>query len=975
MRWFLLAAALVVSIPGAAQTLAPGAPASTFQFTTYVSGLNQLTDFRFLPDGRVVMTEKGGAVKVRRTDGSVVTAGSFNVDSSSEKGLLGVEMDPNFATNTFLYFYASDGPSTGNKHRVLKVRLQPDNTLQCSGSCSNAQSTVTVLLQNLQGPANHDGGGLAIGPDGKLYVGVGDTGSNSGLPPGGTITNYIGTCLTTANGKVLRINLDGTIPDDNPLAASGTKVPACDGTPSSQPDPSNVTGTPRTEIWSWGFRNPFRFWFDAMTGRLWVGDVGEVSYEEVNLVTGGQHYGWPWREGAFGYPRTTCDNLGANGGGADCVEPAYFCAHAGAAGNADGNCQSITGGIFVDSPVFPASFRGRYFFGDNANGILWTLTPNLARDGFDTNPRADFGSGFGTVIRFLVGPDGNLYVGRLEGSILVFSPRPGFDGGVPDAGPPDAGTPDAGPPDAGPRPDAGPPFDAGPIPFGGGTPPGGLAGGAPFQGPSTCELCHSSAAVGATSTYMPWDSWSATMMANAIRDPLYQAALTVANQDVLGIGQWCLRCHSPTSYVQGHGVPVDGSALDAVDRAGVSCEACHRTRTDAGVIGNAQLTFEPSFTVYGPYASAESPAHAAVLDPAVSESRLCGQCHEVHNPVIERKGVPVSAPFPLDTTYSEWLQSAYATGPDSKSCQSCHMLPEQGSLPVAKDGPLRTAPSRHAFVGGNVWGLDAVRAAAPAELAGLDAAFAANRAAALSNLQQAARLEVLLPEGGLPVETESLLKVRVYNLTGHKLPTGYADGRRVFLELRVNGEVVSGAYDADAGALLADPQLAVFEAVHGRADGGLDHLALHDTILKDTRIEPLGFQPGQDTMPVGITFLRDTDGGAMGAAEWNYRVNFPAALLGTSVTIEARLYHQATTREYVEALAAANLTDGKGEALLGIWEDTGRAAPVLMATAQVSAQLTADVSGGCGCHATGGTAAIVPGLALFLGWLARRRKT
>ena len=177
------------------------------------------------------------------------------------------------------------------------------------------------------------------------------------------------------------------------------------------------------------------------------------------------------------------------------------------------------------------------------------------------------------------------------------------------------------------------------------------------------------------------------------------------------------------------------------------------------------------------------------------------------------------------------------------------------------------------------------------------------------------------------------------------------------------------------GALLADPQLAVFEAVHGRADGGLDHLALHDTILKDTRIEPLGFQPGQDTMPVGITFLRDADGGAMGAAEWNYRVNFPAALLGTSVTIEARLYHQATTREYVEALAAANLTDGKGEALRGIWEDTGRAAPVLMATAQVSAQLTSDVSGGCGCHATGGTAAIVPGLALFLGWLARRRKT
>jgi hypothetical protein len=136
------------------------------------------------------------------------------------------------------------------------------------------------------------------------------------------------------------------------------------------------------------------------------------------------------------------------------------------------------------------------------------------------------------------------------------------------------------------------------------------------------------------------------MMASAIRDPLYQAALTVANQDVLGIGQWCLRCHSPTSYVQGHGLPTDGSALDAVDRAGVSCEACHRTRTDAGLIGNAQLTFEPSFTVFGPYTHVDSPAHTGVQDPAVSQSSLCGQCHEVRNPVLGRAGT--QRPFPLD---------------------------------------------------------------------------------------------------------------------------------------------------------------------------------------------------------------------------------------------------------------------------------------------------------------------------------------
>ncbi|HUM10259.1 MAG TPA: hypothetical protein VLT82_04825, partial [Myxococcaceae bacterium] len=408
-----------------------------------------------------------------------------------------------------------------------------------------------------------------------------------------------------------------------------------------------------------------------------------------------------------------------------------------------------------------------------------------------------------------------------------------------------------------------------------------------------------------------------------------------------------------------------------------SCEACHRTRTDAGVIGNAQLTFEPSFTVFGPYPNVDSPAHTGVLDPAVSQSSLCGQCHEVRNPVLKRAGTQRA--FPLDTTYSEWLQSAYSGGASPKTCQSCHMLRETASLPVAKDGPSRPTPSRHAFVGGNVWGLDAVRAAAaPGELAGLDAAFAANRAAALDNLAGAADVQVLLPGATLAVETEVEVKVRVFNRTGHKLPTGYADGRRVFLELRVDGQVVSGDYDGDAGVLVSDPQLAVFEAVHARRDGGLDHLALHDTILKDTRIEPLGFRPDEDTAPVGITFLRDADGGAMGAVEWTYRVRFPAsALAAGSSTVEARLYHQATTREYVEALAAANVTDGKGETLQAIWEATGRAAPVLMKTARASAQLTqgGDVAGSCGCRSTSSSAAVLPALVLLLTWGARRRRT
>ena len=306
------------------------------------------------------------------------------------------------------------------------------------------------------------------------------------------------------------------------------------------------------------------------------------------------------------------------------------------------------------------------------------------------------------------------------------------------------------------------------------------------------------------------------------------------------------------------------------------------------------------------------------------------------------------------------------------------MVRETQDLPVAKEGPVRPTPSRHAFVGGNVWGLDAVRAAAaPGELDGLDAAFNANRTAALQNLAAAADLQIFLPEGPLPVDTDVPVKVRVFNRTGHKLPTGYADGRRVFLELRVNDQVVSGAYDGDSGVLLIDAQLAVFEAVHGRSDGGLDHLALHDTILKDTRIEPLGFVPDEDTAPVGITFLRDADGGALGAVELTYRVRIPGAALAAGTgTVEARLFHQATTREYVEALAAANGTDGKGDQLLAIWEATGQAAPVLMTTASVSAPLTqaSGVTGSCACRSTDGSAALLPALAVLLVWAARRRR-
>ncbi len=429
------ALALLAFAPSSrADTLASGAPTMTFNFSDAVTGVPQVTDFRFLPDGRMIIVRKTGEVVVRTTGGMNVAAGSFPVDTGSEKGLLGVEVHPSFATNNRVFFYysrsnsATTDPGTNlDRHRVVSVVLRADNTLDLT--------TETILVRGLRGPANHDGGALAVGNDGKLYIGVGDTGCNSGVAPGGTIGNYFGTCLTNGNGKILRVNVDGTIPTDNPLVGL-TAVTAC-GASCGTDIATTGTGAPRTDIWAWGFRNPWRMWIDPTTGNLWVGDVGEVTFEEIAVVPKGRHMGWPWREGAAGYPVTECTKVSPNTG--NCVDPSYYCRHGGASGGVEGGCSSITGGVIVDSCSWPTTFRGLYFFADNANNSLWTLQPNAARNGIVAGSRRDFGTVTGGPVSMRTGPDGALYVASLGGGrIARFVPKTPLscgDAGV-DVGPP-----------------------------------------------------------------------------------------------------------------------------------------------------------------------------------------------------------------------------------------------------------------------------------------------------------------------------------------------------------------------------------------------------------------------------------------------------------------------------------------------------------------------------------------------------------
>lgn len=444
----LIAGLALSSRSASADTWDPAFTAA-FDITDYVTGLGDVTDFRFLPDGRMIIIEKSGPAHTRNTDGTLIDAGSFPVNTISEQGLLGVEVDPAFATTKRLFFYysadASVGGTNDDRHRVVSMTLKDDGTLDFT--------TEKILLRGLHGPANHDGGSLAIGPDGKLYVGDGDTGCNSGTAPEPpyTPTNFFGTCLSNGNGKIMRINLDGSIPDDNPLVGVSS-VSAC-GTGGAcgaeSTDPASIAKTaPRTDIWAWGFRNPWRSWFDPVTGNLWVGDVGEVTIEEIDIVQKGKHHGWPWREGHHGWPTSKCTEITPNVG--DCVEPIYECEHGGGGTwTPDGNCTCMNGGMIIDSCNWPAPFKGLYFYGDCANGRVWTLQPNAARDGVVTGSRKQIGQIGGAVpVSFHTGPDGALYLGVLGGRVLRIFPKSPVtcpaDAGVDATPPPDGGVKDSG---------------------------------------------------------------------------------------------------------------------------------------------------------------------------------------------------------------------------------------------------------------------------------------------------------------------------------------------------------------------------------------------------------------------------------------------------------------------------------------------------------------------------------------------------
>ena len=246
-----------------AATATHGATLPTgFAETRVATGLASPTAMSFAPDGRIFVAQQGGALRVIK-NGALLTQPflTVSVNSSGERGLLGVAFDPNFATNNFVYVYytTSSAPIHNRVSRFTASAANPD--------VAAAGSEVQLLnLPNLSSATNHNGGAIHFGTDGKLYIAVGDNANSANAQS-----------FTTTLGKMLRINADGSIPSDNPFLSQTTGI--------------------NQAIWARGLRNPFNFAIDRTNGRIHVNDVGQDTWEEVNHGVAGANFGWPQTEG------------------------------------------------------------------------------------------------------------------------------------------------------------------------------------------------------------------------------------------------------------------------------------------------------------------------------------------------------------------------------------------------------------------------------------------------------------------------------------------------------------------------------------------------------------------------------------------------------------------------------------------------------------------------------------------------------
>jgi putative heme-binding domain-containing protein len=327
----------------------PVALPSGFVRAQVATGITGATAMEIAPDGRAFVCEQTGSVRVVK-NGALLSEPFLRVavDSDWERGLLGIAFDPSFRKNDFVYIcYVAARPYT--HHRISRFKARRDTAEPGSELVLFEGDDQTKLGGNVS--AGHQGGAIHFGEDGKLYVAIGD--HTAGEPA---------QRMDTLQGKLLRINPDGSIPADNPFITT-------------------AKGKYRA-IWALGLRNPFTFAVQPGTGRIFVNDVGETRWEEIDEGFAGANYGWPAAEGPSTDPRFRA--------------PIYWYPVA-----------SISGGAFCPrgpAASFPAKYHGRYFFADFVKGWVKVLDPDQPAN-VET-----FATGLSRPVDLKFGPDGSLYV-------------------------------------------------------------------------------------------------------------------------------------------------------------------------------------------------------------------------------------------------------------------------------------------------------------------------------------------------------------------------------------------------------------------------------------------------------------------------------------------------------------------------------------------------------------------------------------
>lgn len=367
----VLGLALIWHTRAAAATL----PADFIE-TTLADHLAAPTTMQLAPDGRIFVCEQAGKVRVIKK-GQLLTQPFWQVkvDSDFERGLIGIAFHPNFSVNRWVYFYFTvpqDGETPAH-NRIVRVRASSENP----DVVEVGSRQLIFDLPNLIA-GNHNGGAMEFGLDGKLYVAVGE----NARPDRAQLQ-------TSLLGKILRLNPNGSIPSDNPFYLTNT-------------------GRNRA-IWALGLRNPYTIAFKPGRSKLFINDVGEGTWEEINAGRAGANYGWPTFEGP-----TTATGFDS---------PLHAYAHE---GTGETGCAVIGGAFYNPSTVrFPPSYVNKYFYGDLCGGFIHVLNPATG----DVSP---FATGIGNLVGVRVGTGGALYyLARNEGALggvvrrVVYAPAPG----------------------------------------------------------------------------------------------------------------------------------------------------------------------------------------------------------------------------------------------------------------------------------------------------------------------------------------------------------------------------------------------------------------------------------------------------------------------------------------------------------------------------------------------------------------------